>query len=204
MIARFANAPFITQNREDESGAAVASAAPKRRAFWRYFRLKITAAPPQKILGGVCPYEAVKIQGRHRAPDLAAKRGAARILGHRSDGAREPLNFFYTDATSAGHAGVVRGRYSTFGRPAAAMNDYNHPRSGPEADNHAATAPREAGPVGPRRKRCAQCGKPFGLVRRRRAGMQFCSNACLTEQAQGAHRAVREKARWFEFLNARG
>jgi hypothetical protein len=28
-------------------------------------------------------------------------------------------------------------------------------------------------------KRCAHCGGPFGLVRRRRGGMQFCSAACM-------------------------
>ncbi len=52
----------------------------------------------------------------------------------------------------------------------------------------------------PRRRRCAQCGKPFGLVRRRRAGLQFCSAACMTEQADALHKAVQARAIWHAFL----
>ena len=54
------------------------------------------------------------------------------------------------------------------------------------------------------RKRCAQCGRPFGLVRRRRAGQQFCSAACMDKQVETARQAVRDKIRWYEFLTQRG
>lgn len=84
------------------------------------------------------------------------------------------------------------------------MNDYNHSHAARAADNDAAVAAPDGGRTDPRRKRCAQCGRPFGLVRRRRGGMQFCSSACLNEQAESARNAFRDKARWFEFLSQRG
>jgi hypothetical protein len=47
-----------------------------------------------------------------------------------------------------------------------------------------------------RRKHCAQCGRPFGLTRRRRAGKQFCSAQCVREyDAQSEARA-----HWYDFL----
>jgi len=47
-----------------------------------------------------------------------------------------------------------------------------------------------------RRRRCAQCGRPFGLTRRRRAGMQFCSAQCVRDyEAQNEARA-----HWYDFL----
>jgi hypothetical protein len=52
-------------------------------------------------------------------------------------------------------------------------------------------------------KRCAQCGGPFGLIRRRRAARQFCSLRCVDEYANGVRKAVEAKARWYEFLHQR-
>lgn len=49
-----------------------------------------------------------------------------------------------------------------------------------------------------RRTHCSQCGRPFGLTRRRHAGKQFCSAPCVAEFAA----ANREQARshWYDFL----
>lgn len=60
-----------------------------------------------------------------------------------------------------------------------------------------------SGPPESDRKRCAQCGKPFGLIRRRRAGKQFCSARCVDDHADGVRKAVEAKARWYEFLYQR-
>ncbi len=54
------------------------------------------------------------------------------------------------------------------------------------------------------RKRCAQCGKPFGLVRRRRAGKHYCSAVCMDKHAASIRDAIREKIRWYDFLTQRG
>jgi hypothetical protein len=54
-----------------------------------------------------------------------------------------------------------------------------------------------------RRKRCGQCGGPFGLMRRRRAGKQFCSQKCAEQHADGVCKAVAVRARWYEFLYQR-
>lgn len=54
-----------------------------------------------------------------------------------------------------------------------------------------------------RRKRCGQCGGPFGLIRRRRGGKQFCSAKCAEQNADGVRKAVEAKARWYEFLYQR-
>jgi hypothetical protein len=51
-----------------------------------------------------------------------------------------------------------------------------------------------------RRKRCVQCGGPFGLMRRRRAGKQFCSQKCADQHADGVRKAVAIRARWYAFL----
>lgn len=51
-----------------------------------------------------------------------------------------------------------------------------------------------------RTKRCAQCGGPFGLVRHRRALAQFCSVACVNENAENMAKAIKIKARWYLFL----
>jgi hypothetical protein len=50
------------------------------------------------------------------------------------------------------------------------------------------------------RKRCAHCQGPFGLIRRRRSGRQFCSIACMDGYDDAQRRAVQAKARWLEFL----
>jgi hypothetical protein len=52
-----------------------------------------------------------------------------------------------------------------------------------------------------RRKRCAQCGRPFGLIRRQRGGRQFCSAQCLIEYTQGARAAPR--SHWYDFIYQR-
>jgi hypothetical protein len=54
-----------------------------------------------------------------------------------------------------------------------------------------------------RRKRCVQCGGPFGLMRRRRAGKQFCSQKCADQHADGVRKAVAVRARWYAFLYQR-
>jgi hypothetical protein len=56
---------------------------------------------------------------------------------------------------------------------------------------------------GYRRKRCGQCGGPFGLMRRLRAGKQFCSQKCADQQADGVRKAIAMRARWYEFLYQR-
>ena len=48
------------------------------------------------------------------------------------------------------------------------------------------------------RKRCARCGGPFGLIRRRRAGRQFCCSACMEAYDDALRRAVQAKARWLD------
>jgi hypothetical protein len=52
-------------------------------------------------------------------------------------------------------------------------------------------------------KRCAQCGRPFGLVRRRRAGKQFCSARCVDDHATAVRKAVEAWANWLDFLQQR-
>jgi hypothetical protein len=54
-----------------------------------------------------------------------------------------------------------------------------------------------------RRKRCEQCGKPFGLIRRRNAGRQFCSVPCMDRHTESVRKAVEAKARWYTFLRQR-
>jgi hypothetical protein len=54
-----------------------------------------------------------------------------------------------------------------------------------------------------RRKRCVQCGGPFGLMRRRRAGKQFCSQKCADQHADGVRKAIAVRMRWYEFLYQR-
>lgn len=52
-------------------------------------------------------------------------------------------------------------------------------------------------------KRCAQCGGPFGPIRHRRAGKQFCSARCVDDRAEMVRNAVAARARWLEFLYQR-
>lgn len=53
------------------------------------------------------------------------------------------------------------------------------------------------------RKRCGQCGGPFGLMRRRRASKQFCSAKCAELNADGVRKAVEARTRWYAFLYQR-
>jgi len=62
--------------------------------------------------------------------------------------------------------------------------------------NQTQTTP-ESGEI--RRNRCAQCGRPFGLTRRHRAGKQFCSTRCMTEY-KGSARRERARSNWFDFF----
>jgi len=48
------------------------------------------------------------------------------------------------------------------------------------------------------RTHCAQCGRPFGMTRRRHAGKQFCSAPCVTKFA--AEKRERARAHWYDFL----
>ena len=54
------------------------------------------------------------------------------------------------------------------------------------------------------RKRCAHCQGPFGLIRRRRSGRQFCSIACMDRYDDAQRRAVQAKARWLDVLDRAG
>ena len=54
------------------------------------------------------------------------------------------------------------------------------------------------------RRRCAHCDGPFGLVRRRRAGRQFCSVACMESYDERLRRAAQARGRWFDFLDRAG
>ncbi len=71
-----------------------------------------------------------------------------------------------------------------------------------ENENHT-NSPVASIQRGARPKRCAQCGKPFGLIRRRSAGLQFCSAPCMDGHAEGVRKAVEAKARWYSFLHQR-
>jgi len=64
------------------------------------------------------------------------------------------------------------------------------------------STPAEAASPPPRR-RCAHCSGPFGLVRRRRAGRQFCSASCMDAFDDTLRRSVQARARWLEFLDRR-
>jgi hypothetical protein len=54
------------------------------------------------------------------------------------------------------------------------------------------------------RRRCAHCQGSFGLIRRRRAGRQFCSVACMEAYDEAMRRSVRARARWLDFLDRTG
>jgi hypothetical protein len=57
----------------------------------------------------------------------------------------------------------------------------------------------DAAPSG--RRRCAHCHGPFGLIRRRRGGRQFCCSPCVDAYDDAVRRSVQAKARWLEFLD---
>jgi len=76
------------------------------------------------------------------------------------------------------------------------MNEQKQARSAPGTTDFSAVPdmPQVA------RKRCAQCGRPFGLTRRRHAAQQFCSLRCVHDYVEGIRKAVTAKARWQAFL----
>lgn len=47
----------------------------------------------------------------------------------------------------------------------------------------------------------AQCGRPFGLIRRHRGGKQFCSVQCLSDYTDGAR--VEPRLHGYDFLYQR-
>jgi hypothetical protein len=77
------------------------------------------------------------------------------------------------------------------------MIDLTHVRPLPGAEPIA--APPEAAIAG--RRRCAQCHGPFGLIRRRRSGRQFCCAPCMEAHDDAVRSAVQAKARWLDFLD---
>jgi len=72
------------------------------------------------------------------------------------------------------------------------------PPPGAEADSTSRAA------VAPHRKRCAHCHGPFGLIRRRRSGRQFCSVVCMDGYDDAQRRAVQAKALWLDILDRAG
>jgi hypothetical protein len=83
------------------------------------------------------------------------------------------------------------------------MNEQNQDPPAPDGNEFFTNSPAVSNHREPRRKRCAHCGKPFGLIRRHSAGMQFCSVQCMDKQAEGVRKAVEAKARWYRFLQRR-
>ncbi|MGN6574030.1 MAG: hypothetical protein ACTHLO_21680 [Pseudolabrys sp.] len=51
------------------------------------------------------------------------------------------------------------------------------------------------------RRRCAHCHGPFGLIRRRRSGRQFCCASCMDAYDDAVRRSVQAKARWLDLLD---
>ena len=83
------------------------------------------------------------------------------------------------------------------------MSESDQARSFPGVDDFSET-PQPSSDVQDRpSKRCAHCGGPFGLVRRRRAGKQFCSARCVDDHAAAVREAVRVRANWLDFLHQR-
>jgi hypothetical protein len=60
------------------------------------------------------------------------------------------------------------------------------------ANSPAAPAPRS---------RCAHCNGPFGMIRRRRSGRQFCSVPCMERYDDALRQTVRAKARWYDLID---
>lgn len=83
------------------------------------------------------------------------------------------------------------------------MNEQNRAQSAPGGSEFSTISPAVSDQQESRRKRCAQCGKPFGLIRRRRAGKQFCSARCAEQHADSVRKAVEARVRWYEFLYQR-
>jgi hypothetical protein len=52
-----------------------------------------------------------------------------------------------------------------------------------------------------RRSRCAYCNGPFGMIRRRRSGRQFCSVVCMERYDDAMRETVQAKARWYGLID---
>ena len=83
------------------------------------------------------------------------------------------------------------------------MNDHQQAQFSLGENDYSSVPPAAPALREYRRKRCGQCGGPFGLMRRRRAGKQFCSQKCADLQADGVRKAIAVRARWYEFLYQR-
>jgi hypothetical protein len=78
------------------------------------------------------------------------------------------------------------------------MTDVSDARPLPGAAPFSSASEAEAAIAG--RRRCAQCHGPFGLIRRRRGGRQFCCSACMEAHDEAVRHAVQAKARWLDFI----
>jgi hypothetical protein len=85
------------------------------------------------------------------------------------------------------------------------VTEQHQGQSAPGATNadFLATPPEGEDPVDVRRKGCARCGNPFGLVRRRRHGRQFCSVACMDKGVDSVGMAGGVKTLWHAFFGPR-
>jgi hypothetical protein len=72
-----------------------------------------------------------------------------------------------------------------------------------DAEKASTTATTAADYAGPERKRCARCGNPFGLIRRRRGGKQFCSIVCMEKGGGGSGKSAKSAQRWYEVFRRR-
>jgi len=72
------------------------------------------------------------------------------------------------------------------------MSEFTDARPSPDAEPVSAAAEG--------RKRCAHCGGPFGLIRRRRGGRQFCCAFCVEAFDDAMRRSVKAKARWLDLV----
>ena len=64
-----------------------------------------------------------------------------------------------------------------------------------------ANAMAESGAAPMRRSRCAHCNGPFGMIRRRRSGRQFCSVVCMDGFDDALRDTVRAKARLSDLID---
>jgi hypothetical protein len=89
------------------------------------------------------------------------------------------------------HARVTLADY-TIRRRDLPMTDLTDARPSPDAEPVSASHARN---------RCAHCGGPFGLIRRRRAGRQFCCAFCVEAYDDAMRRSVQAKARWLDLVD---
>ncbi len=83
------------------------------------------------------------------------------------------------------------------------MSERDAVRPVPEAPSFSGETPTAAELRDFRRKHCAQCGRPFGLTRRQRAGKQFCSAQCVADYTAEARAGGQVRAHWYDFLHLR-